>query len=69
MTHTINLDSEQLHAILATMQNETIVLTQRIKEMVRDKNTSFSQIEELTDRRNRIMEIIKMLEGKAHEFK
>ena len=69
MTHTINLDNEQLHAILATMQNETIVLTHKIKEMVRDKNTSYSQIEELTDRRNKLMEIIKVLEGKVHEFK
>lgn len=69
MTHTINLDNEQLDAILATMQNETIILTQRIKEMVRDKNTSYSQIEELTNRRQKLMEIIKVLEGKVHEFK
>lgn len=69
MTYTINLDREQLNAILATMQNETIILTHKIKDMVRDKDSSYSQIEELTTRRNKLMEIIKVLEGKNNEFK
>lgn len=69
MTYTINVDKEQLNAILYTMQNETIILSQRITEMVRDDHTPYSHIEELTDRRNKLLDIIKMLEGNAHEYK
>lgn len=69
MNRSINLDPEQITAILGTIQNEILILTQKIKDMIRDKHTSYSQIETLTDRRNKLMEIMKVLEEKTHESK
>jgi len=67
MTRTIQLETTQIHAILGTIQNEVVMLTQKITESIRDKNASFGQTETLINRRNELIELMKLLEEKINE--
>ena len=67
MTRIIQLETTQIHAILGTIQNEIVMLTQKITESIRDKNASFGQTETLITRRNELIELMKVLEEKLNE--
>ena len=67
MTRTISLETTQIHAILGTVQSEIALLTLKIKEAIRDKNCSFGQVETLTNRRNELIEVLRILEENSNE--
>lgn len=67
MTRTIQLETTQIHAILGTIQNEIVMLTQKITESIRDENTPYNQTEALIDRRHDLIELMKLLEENINE--
>jgi len=69
MTKTIKLEPDQLSAIIGTVQLEISILSSKIKEAIRDDHIGYHIVDQLTDKRQELLEIMKILEEKQNEFK